>query len=199
MPDTEEELTERPPALRSLTEEGCRALRRLPDLDAGSATIGLTLTRAAHAHATASEALVHRRHDRNWLVFNVLYVVWAFEPVSARDVVEWMGMSRQTISNTLRALESKGMITRTRDTEDARLMAIRLTGEGRTSIEQSLVEQFELDSAVFAALTTEERDQLTSLLDRVRLQVLALDQHRHLPDHPENTRKAGTRSHPCSS
>jgi DNA-binding MarR family transcriptional regulator len=164
--------------LRSLTVEGCRALRRMPDLDAESATIGLTLTRAAHAHASASEALVHRRHDRNWLVFNVLYVVWAFEPVSARDVVEWMGMSRQTISNILRALEAKGVITRARDTEDARLMTIRLTEEGRASVERSITEQFELDSAVFSALTEEERDQLASLLDRVRLRVMALEEER---------------------
>ena len=121
---------------------------------------------------------MHRRHDRNWIVFNVLYVVWAFEQVSARDVVEWMGLSRQTISNTLRALEVKGMITRTRDAADARMMTIRLTEEGRTSVERSLVEQFELDSAVFAALTPEERDQLASLLDRVRRQVRALEQQR---------------------
>ena len=174
--------------LRSLTDEGCRALRRLPELDAESATIGLTLTRAAHAHASASEAIVHRRHDRNWLVFNVLYVVWAFEPVSARDVVEWMGMSRQTISNTLRALEAKGMITRTRDAEDARMMTIRLTEEGRTSVERSLVEQFELDSAVFAALTPEERDQLASLLDRVRRQVRTLEQQRPAHEHDDADR-----------
>ena len=162
--------------LRSLTEEVCRELHRLHGLDAESATIGLTLTRAAQAHAAASETLVHRRHDRNWLTFNVMYVVWAFAPVSARDIVEWMGSSRQTISNTLRALEAKGMISRTRDADDARLMTIRLTDEGRASIEESLVEQFELDSAVFAALTPQERDQLTSLLNRIRVQVRSLDQ-----------------------
>jgi MarR family transcriptional regulator, transcriptional regulator for hemolysin len=161
---------------RSLTEEGRRALSRVPGSDRESAALGFTLTRAAHAHSTASEALVHRRHDRSWLVFNVLYVLWALQPVSARDVAEGVGMSRQTISNTLRALEVKGMITRTRDAHDARLMTIRLTAAGQASIEKSLAEQFELDSAVFAELTPEERGQLTSLLDRVRRRIQDLDQ-----------------------
>ena len=174
--DATERASARPGPRRSLPRTGSRAPRRLPDLDSEPASIGLTLTRAAQAHSTKSELLVHRRHDRSWLIFNVRYVVWRFEPVSARDVVQWIGLSRQTVSNTLRALEDKGMITRSRDTEDARLITIRLTDEGRASLEESLAEQLELDSAVFEALTAEERSQLVSLLDRVRQQVRALDQ-----------------------
>jgi len=174
--DATERATVRPGPRRGRTEEARRALRRLPGVDSEPALIGLSLTRAAHAHSTASELLVHRRHDRSWLIFNVLYVVWAFEPVTARDIVEWSGLSRQTVSNTLRALEGKAIITRTRDAEDARLITIRLTDEGRASLEQSLAEQFELDAAVFDGLTAGERSQLIELLDRVRGQVQALEQ-----------------------
>jgi DNA-binding MarR family transcriptional regulator len=163
-------------ARRSLTEEARRAQRtRFPDLDTESATLGITLTRAAHAHANISEDVVHRHHARNWLVFRVLYVVWSFEPVSARDVVASMQLSRQTVSNTLRSLEADGLITRTRDDQDARLMTIRLTDEGRASVEEALEQQFALDSAIFEALTAEERSQLSSLLNRVRGRITALE------------------------
>jgi DNA-binding MarR family transcriptional regulator len=186
--DATEGATVRPALRRSLTHEASRALRHLPGVGPEPALIGLSLTRAAHAHSTASELLVHRRHDRSWLIFNVLYVVWAFEPVTARDIVEWSGLSRQTVSNILRALEDKSIVTRTRDAEDARLITIRLTDEGRASHEQSLAEQFELDSAIFDGLTAEERSQLISLLDRVRRQVQALEQQPDAAGQPAASR-----------
>jgi DNA-binding MarR family transcriptional regulator len=97
------------------------------------------------------------------------------EPISARDVVEAMRLSRQTVSNTLRALEADGLITRTRDGQDARLITIRLTDAGRQSVERALQQQFELDAAVFEVLSPEERSQLTSLLARVRGRILTLE------------------------
>jgi DNA-binding MarR family transcriptional regulator len=162
---------------RSLTEEAKRALgERFPHLDSEASTLGIALTRAAHAHSTISDDVVHRAHSRNWLVFRVLYVIWVFAPVSARDVVEAMQLSRQTVSNTLRALEAEGMITRTRDTQDARLMTIELTAEGRKSMETALEEQFQLDSVIFEVLSADERKQLRSLLDRVRGRIVQLEQ-----------------------
>jgi DNA-binding MarR family transcriptional regulator len=164
---------------RSLTTEGATAKHaRFPELDGEAIPLGITLTRAAHAHGTISEQVIHRHHSRNWLVFRVLYVIWVFEPVSARDVVEAMQLSRQTVSNTLRALEADGLITRTRDEQDARLITIRLTADGRKSVEQSLEQQFQLDSRIFEVLSAEERLQLASLLARVRGQIMTLEQER---------------------
>lgn len=164
---------------RSLSAESRRALQTSSQLDGESIPLGITLTRVAHAHGTLSEDVIHRHHDRNWLVFRVLYVVWVFEPVSARDVVEAMQLSRQTVSNTLRSLEADGLITRTRDAEqDARLITIRLTAEGRKSVEEALRQQLELDSAIFDVLSAEERTQLARLLTRVRGRILTLEQER---------------------
>ena len=149
---------------------------RFPDLDGEAVPLGITLTRTAHAHGTLSEDLIHRHDSRNWLVFRVLYVIQVLEPVSARDVVEAMQLSRQTVSNTLRALEADGLVTRTRDEQDARVITIRLTGEGRTRVERGLEQQLRLDSAIFDVLSPEERGQLAALLVRVRNHIVALEQ-----------------------
>jgi DNA-binding MarR family transcriptional regulator len=141
-----------------------------------STLLGIALTRAAHAHGTLSEDLVHRHHDRNWMVFRVLYVLWVFEPMSARDVVETMQVSRQTASNILRSLESEGLVTRERNPDDARLITIRLTPEGRAGVEQALEDQFRLDSAIFDVLAPEEREQLAEMLGRIRGRIRAIEQ-----------------------
>lgn len=156
--------------------------RRMPDVDQGAVALGISLTRAAHAHASISEATIHRLQDRNWLVFRVLYVIWVFESVSARDVVASLQLSRQTVSNTLRSLEASGMISRTRDTEDARLMTIRLTDDGLCSVERALASQFQLDASIFEVLTEEERTTLTGLLDRVKDRITELQSDPQLAD-----------------
>ena len=141
-----------------------------------STLLGIALTRAAHAHGTLSEDFVHRHSDRNWTIFRVLYVLWVFEPMSARDVVETMQVSRQTASNILRSLEADGLITRERNPDDARLITIRLTPEGRIGVEQALEDQFRLDAVIFEVLSAEEREQLAEMLGRVRGRVRAIEQ-----------------------
>jgi DNA-binding MarR family transcriptional regulator len=162
---------------RSLTDEGRRAHdARFSSPGSEATLLGIALTRAAHAHATLSEDLVHRHQDRNWLVFRVLYVLWVFEAMSARDVVETMQVSRQTTSNILRGLEADGLVTRSRDAADARLITIRLTPRGRAGVEQSLEDQFGLDAVIFEVLSSEERELLASMLDRVRGRIRAIEQ-----------------------
>ena len=89
-----------------------RTLARFPDQDFDATAAGLALTRAAHAHVVLSEKWVHSRDNRSWLSFRVLYVIWAFAPISARDLVKVLQVSRQTISTILRGLQADGLINR---------------------------------------------------------------------------------------
>lgn len=151
-----------------------RTRARFPDHNYEATTAGIALTRAAHAHAVLSEKYVHGPERRSWLSFRVLYVIWLFAPISARDLVRALQVSRQTISNTLKTLESDGMITRTASTYDARLMTLELTEAGTRSVEKSLMSQFALDEKGFGVLSVEERAQLVEMLDRVRAEMARL-------------------------
>ncbi|MGV9710182.1 MarR family winged helix-turn-helix transcriptional regulator [Gordonia sp. NPDC003424] len=148
-----------------------RTKARFPDQGYEATTAGIALTRAAQAHAVVSEKYIHGRDRRTWLSFRVLYVIWLFAPISARDLVNLLQVSRQTISNTLKSLESDGLISRTASTYDARLITLELTEAGSRSLEGSLMRQFQLDERGFGVLSEQERGQLVDMLDRVRAEM----------------------------
>lgn len=149
-------------AARDLTVE------RLRDLDRDAVGAAIALTLAAQTHAMRSVELVHARRGLSWLGFRVLFTVWMLEPVAARDVAALVQGSRQTTSNHLRTLEDQGLIHRVRDAEDHRMLAIRLTPEGRRVAEEALREQAAADQAWFAVLDPDEQRVLADLLERVR-------------------------------
>jgi DNA-binding MarR family transcriptional regulator len=144
---------------------------RFPDLDEDVVSLGVALVRVAHHHAALSESLLHRPRGRSWMGFRVLYVLWVFDSLTARDLSRHMQVSRQTISNVLRSLEDEGLVERSRDARDQRLMTIRLTARGREVIEEALQAQFALDAAWFDVLTPTERRQLVDMLERVRARI----------------------------
>ncbi|HEY5855900.1 MAG TPA: MarR family transcriptional regulator [Aldersonia sp.] len=151
-----------------------RTQARFPDQDFDATAAGLALTRAAHAHEVLSEKYVHRRNKRSWLSFRLLYVLWVFAPISARDLVEVLQVSRQTISTILRGLEVGGLINRTVPPHDARLFTLELTQAGRRSVEDSIARQFRIDQNGFGVLSADEQRQLIDLLDRVRAGMVEL-------------------------
>ncbi|GAB93385.1 MarR family winged helix-turn-helix transcriptional regulator [Gordonia rhizosphera] len=160
----------------SFTDEMRRRTKaRFPDQDYEATTAGIALTRAAQAHAVVSEKYIHGRDRRSWLSFRVLYVIWLFAPISARDLVNLLQVSRQTMSNMLKALESDGLINRTASTYDARLITLELTEAGSRSLETSLMRQFQLDERGFGVLSAPERAQLVEMLDRVRAEMARIN------------------------
>ncbi|MTD56569.1 MarR family winged helix-turn-helix transcriptional regulator [Amycolatopsis pithecellobii] len=148
--------------------------RRIAGLHEVAASLGILLTRSALAHVQEAEARVHRPAGWSWSGFRIMYIIWMFGEVEARDVARISGVSRQTTSSVLATLESKGLVDRQRtSTQDKRLIAVRLTPEGKTAFEKAFVEQNELDSEIFTTLTSEEQLTLQRLLQRVLTQITA--------------------------
>lgn len=149
--------------------------RRLPELSPDTVELGVQLTRAAHAHEMLSERTIHRHDRRTWVSFRLLYVLWVNDALTASDLARLLHLSRQTVSNALRTLEQEGLIVRTRDAHDARMMLVHLTDAGVSSIEGALLAQFRLDELSFDVLTPAERSQLVRLLERIRARMVELE------------------------
>ncbi len=99
-------------------------------------------------------------------------MVWLFEPVEARDLARYSGVTRQTTSTVLRTLETAGLVARRRTSpRDRRLVEVRLTDRGREQIEAAFGEQNALEREWFGVLTPVEQGQLLALLDRVLLRI----------------------------
>lgn len=145
---------------------------RRPDLDSLSVALSFTLTRVASAHQQESERLVHRLRGWTYSGFRVLYMIWLFEPLEARDLARYTGVSRQTTSTVLRTLEAADLIARRRTSKtDRRLVEVRLTPTGREQIEAAFGEQNAVERDWFGALSRDEVRQLLALLDRVLLRI----------------------------
>lgn len=146
---------------------------RIAGLDETAASLGILLTRAALAHVQESEAKVHRSGGWSWAGFRILYIIWMFGEVEARDLARISGVSRQATSTVLATLEAAGLVERERtSTVDKRLVTVRLTPAGRPTFERAFVAQNALDSAIFGVLTEAERATLHSLLQRVLARML---------------------------
>ena len=115
---------------------------RRPDVDPRAIALSLTLARIAATHQHQSERLVHRERGWSYSGFRVLYMIWLTEPVEARDLARFAGVSRQTTSTVLSTLEA------------ARL-------------DEAIGAQNALESDWFSVLDSAEQAQLQDMLERV--------------------------------
>jgi|SRR5699024_1315905 len=146
-----------------------RTFDRLPDIDAKAMALSIALTNIASAHVRKSEADVHAKRGRTWIGFRLLYMIWMFEPVEAKDLSRLADISRQTTSSGLRMLEKQGLISRERPLEgDRRLVSLRLTEEGRREAKSSVQAQNRTMEELFSVLDSSEQDTLLRLLRKVQ-------------------------------
>lgn len=82
--------------------------------------------------------------------------------ISARELARLEEVTPATISRLLAGMEAAGLISRTRDEEDARLYWIHATTEGRRLIEQGHRKRLTPLAKVISNLSTQERRNLAS-------------------------------------
>lgn len=143
-------------------------VERQPHTDGTAVAMNLALHRLAAMHQYLSEAIIHRPRGWTYSGFRVLYMVWLFEPLEARDLARFAGVSRQTTSTVLATLEGAGLIDRKRaTTADRRLVSVRLTERGRELIEAAIHDQNALERTWFGALTPQEQVGFIEMCDRI--------------------------------
>jgi DNA-binding MarR family transcriptional regulator len=162
--------TQDPPA-RTITVEEYRELlaRRLRADDvvgadaAEHAELVFNLTRLHHRLSRDFEGL-HRRRGWTWAGFRIMNVLWAVGAAEARDVARLSGASRAAVSSALNTLERDGLVRRTRDSTDRRLIRIQLTQHGRIALREAMREQGDREREWLSELESAEQQRLTRLL-----------------------------------
>ena len=77
-------------------------------------------------------------------------------------------VSKNTISALLRGLEAQGLIQRTLDAADLRAFRIQLTQAGRDYLHSTAPRRIEGLNRLLSALTPQEREELTVLLEKLQ-------------------------------
>ena len=139
------------------------ALGDLP-LDFRAMAVVSNLFRSSAAIRRHMEAKVLAADRLSWTSFVVLWVLWVWGDLEARELAAAVGISRPTGTGVVKTLEARRYVTRRKGASDGRLVIVSLTPEGRTKIEQ-LFPRFNAEEvAVTDHLEGEQQEALASML-----------------------------------
>lgn len=99
--------------------------------------------------------------------FVVLSVVDGLEDPSQTSLCEISGIDRSTLADIVRRLVSRGLLSRRRTRQDARMYAVRITPEGKTVLDKAIPIARQVDAVLLEALTPEQREEFEGLLQKL--------------------------------
>ena len=83
---------------------------------------------------------------------------------TARDITEYRGLSKSQVSQAVDLLSAEGLLQRTPDTSDRRIVHLSITEEGRPIALQAQAIQSSCGQQLLDGLTSEQSDLLYSIL-----------------------------------
>lgn len=95
----------------------------------------------------------------------VLLALWESEPRSVRSLADTLALDPGTLSPLVKRLEAAGYVTRSRDTDDERVLRIELTAAGRALRRRA--EQVPPEIVARLGMSLGELEDLRAGLDRV--------------------------------
>ncbi len=94
-----------------------------------------------------------------------MIVMWEEEKVNVKDLGERLFLDSGTLTPLLKSLEKKGLVTRTRDTEDRRVLNVELTESGSKLKEEAIEIPYKIGGCV--SLTKQEAEALRNILNKL--------------------------------
>ena len=98
----------------------------------------------------------------------ILIILNGSGAITQRDLTQRLGIQPGSASEILSKLEGSGWVVRTQNESDRRTTDISLTDSGREIAEEALKQRRKRHEEMFSCLSGEEKQELLSLLERVR-------------------------------
>ena len=132
----------------------------LPEADLDALRASFDLIRASTRLVQRLEAEVLR--DAGWSMagFRVMFCVWVGGELEPRDIARLSGLSRAAVSSVLNTLERDGLVERHRESDDRRLVTVRLTPDGSRRLVDAYRRQNEVERGFFGSLSAGEQRRL---------------------------------------
>ena len=100
--------------------------------------------------------------------YTALTVLEQHDDMSAAQLARHTFVTAQAMEGVVGALQTAGLIVRHRDPENRRRLVISLTTQGRALLEDCRDDIDRIETVAFAALTMEQRSQLSHWLSESR-------------------------------
>ncbi|MEO8968739.1 MAG: MarR family transcriptional regulator [Solirubrobacteraceae bacterium] len=136
------------------------------DLDLGAMAVIANVWRAAQEARSQLERSVLRPQGLSWGGFSLLFNLWIWGPMETRALATSMSCTRPSVSSLCDTLQRDGLVGRSGDETDRRLVRVDLTARGRRMIEGVYPRVNAGESQLVSGLNAQERDQLAALLRR---------------------------------
>jgi DNA-binding MarR family transcriptional regulator len=155
-------------SLRSAHADGDLALR-VPGRERGERLgclgklVGLLLALTGHEAMRRLRA-AHTAHALKPRQFQILGLLHDHGGLAQRDLIREMAVDPSILVTLLNPLEADGFVARERDPADRRRHLVTLTPAGERHLASASQAQKDVDDALFASLTDEQREQLRGLL-----------------------------------
>ncbi|MDX2205572.1 MAG: MarR family transcriptional regulator [Hyphomicrobiaceae bacterium] len=131
------------------------------------AQIGFVL-RCVHQRATEIFNATMARHGVTPTQFSVLAKLDDLGTVSQNQLGRLVAMDPATTSGVIGRLIARGLVTQSAAAEDARLVMLALTPEGRKAVAEMKIDGAEVTRRTLAPLSAEEADVLLRALDKLK-------------------------------
>jgi DNA-binding MarR family transcriptional regulator len=95
-----------------------------------------------------------------------------FSGINPTQISHYQNVRKNTITSLLKGLEEHGLIERSSDPQDRRGFLIRITPAGRELVRSTAPARIEFMEQIVSSLSSDERDQLIFLLDKLRLTLI---------------------------
>lgn len=143
--------------------------REFPELDAACISSALVVFRTSHEITLALDAH-YARHGITRGRFVVLMLLFRERGhgLSPAALAEEAGVTRATMTGLLDTLTKDELVRREADPDDRRAFIVHMTKRGEKLLRAMLPDHFRRTQALLGTLTHDERDQLASLLLKLR-------------------------------
>jgi DNA-binding MarR family transcriptional regulator len=162
--------------LKNLPRYECllEASKEFPDLDPSATEVFLHLLRTGDEAFRVVETHL-ASHQVTQGGFGVLMALWGRcrgnqegrDALSPAALAEHTGVTRATMTGLVDTLERDGLVRRTPDLADRRMMSVELTSDGEQLLERILPEHFRQMAWLMAPLSETERKTFVGLLSKL--------------------------------
>jgi DNA-binding MarR family transcriptional regulator len=139
----------------------------VPDADLTALRASFDLIRASTRLVQRLESEAHRPAGWSMAGFRVMFCVWVAGELEPRDIARLSGLSRAAVSSVLNTIERDGLVERTRESSDRRLVTVRLTEDGRRRLVAAYAAQNAAERDFLDPLSESEQQRLASDLARL--------------------------------
>jgi DNA-binding MarR family transcriptional regulator len=151
--------------------------RERPGLEMDSVRVFLPLRRALQA-AEARRAVILAKHKITPAMLDLLVALRRAGPPYVQtpsDLTRVLVLTAGGVSQRLDRLEQAGLVERSVNTEDRRVIYVRLTERGLATLDALIDEYMAHEEELLHGLGARDRDQLATLLLRLESSILSAD------------------------